>query len=61
MFTVIAFAAVALIVWNEPRRHRFDSEDPDVNLKQSRQDLRFISYLLVAVVIMLGVIADKLR
>jgi hypothetical protein len=61
MFTVIAFAAVGLIVWTEPRRQRFDSELPDENIKQTRQDLRLIAYSLFAVVVMLGVIADRVH
>jgi hypothetical protein len=61
MFTILAFAAVGLILWTEPRRQRFDSELPDENIKQTRQDLRLIAYSLFAVVVMLGVIADRVH
>lgn len=61
MFTIIAFATVGLILWTEPRRQRFDSEVADENIRHSRQDLRLIAYLLFAVVVMLGIIADRVH
>jgi hypothetical protein len=61
MFTIIPFAAVGVILWTEPRRQRFDSEVADENIKQTRQDLRLIVYLLFAVVVMLGIIADRVH
>jgi hypothetical protein len=61
MFTIIGFAAVALVGWSAARRQPSDSDDPDINAKQTRQDLRFIAYLLCAVVVMLGVVADRIH
>jgi hypothetical protein len=40
---------------------RTDSNEATTNIKHSRQDLRLIAYLLGGVLIMLGVIADKLH
>jgi hypothetical protein len=67
MFTVIAFFAGALIGWgairlNDKDRATYDRLD-DVEatralLLHSRQEMKLIAYLLFAILIMLGVIAD---
>ncbi len=61
MFTVGAFLVLCLIAWRVDRRQYADSDDSQENIKHSRQDLRLIAYLLFAVVILLGIIADRLH
>ena len=69
MFTAIACLAGALIVWgagraNDKDRPNYDRLD-DVEaarllLLHTRQDMKLIAYVLFAILIMLGVIADRL-
>jgi len=69
MFTAIACLAGALIVWgagrlNDKDRPIYDRLD-DVEaarllLLHTRQDMKLIAYVLFAILIMLGVIADRL-
>jgi hypothetical protein len=61
MFTMIAFFVIAGIAFFADRQHKHDSSDLDINVKQVRQDLRLIAYELAAVLVMLGVIADKIH
>jgi len=60
LFTVIAFFAVggiALFAWLQ----HFSPDNKEINAKQIRHELRVIVYLLAGVVILLGVIADKIQ
>ena len=69
MFTAIACLAGALIVWgvgraNNKDRPTYDRLD-DVEaarllLLHTRQDMKLIAYVLFAILVMLGVIADRL-
>jgi len=69
MFTAIACLAGALIVWgvgrlNDKDRPTYDRLD-DVEaarllLLHTRQDMKLIAYVLFAILVMLGVIADRL-
>jgi hypothetical protein len=43
------------------RRQRFSSDNVQINAEYVRQELRVIAYLLAGVVILLGVIADKIQ
>lgn len=61
LFTVITILATGAMAWFSDRQQRFDDEDQSINAKHARQELRMIVYLLVAIFIMLGVIADRLR
>src|SRR5215475_10918582 len=67
MFTVIAFFAGALMGWaatriNDKDRATYDRLDnvevTRALLLHSRQEMKLIAYLLFAILIMLGVIAD---
>ena len=66
MFTIGAFFGVALIAWLVKRnndRDAYDSSRDDgmwLLLLHVRQDLRLIAFLLGGVIIMLGIIADRL-
>lgn len=61
MFTVAAFLGVALIAWVVTRRQYADTDDVGENIKFTRQDLRLVAYLLFAILIALGVIADRIH
>jgi divalent metal cation (Fe/Co/Zn/Cd) transporter len=61
MFTTIAFFAVALLALFADRQHRHDSDAVEANAKHARQELRMIVYLLAAILLALGVIADRLH
>jgi hypothetical protein len=62
MFTLLAFGTLAGAGWVAARRQRFDNVDnQDVNILQSRQDLRLIAYLLAAILVALGIIADRIH
>lgn len=60
MFTVGAFLAVAAISWYVSREQRSDPHEAAVNIRHARQDLRLITYTLFAILIVLGVIADRI-
>ena len=69
MFAAIACLVGALIVWgvgraNDKDRATYDGLD-DVEaarllLLHTRQDMKLIAYVLFAILVMLGVIADRL-
>jgi hypothetical protein len=61
LFTIIAFFAVAGVALFANRRQRFNTDNVQINAKYMRQELRVIAYLLAGVVILLGVIADKIQ
>jgi hypothetical protein len=64
LFTIIAFVFVAvgaLVYFADERQHRLEeTDDSQTNTKQVRE-LMMMTYLLVAILIMLGDIADRLR
>lgn len=58
----LAMITVGVVAWAAQRQHQ--SDDPvklHVNIMQSRQDLRLIAYLLMAILVALGVIADRIH
>ncbi len=68
MFTAGAFLGVAVIVWlagraNNQDRPDYDRAAPDnyLLILHVRQDLKLISFLLFGVIVMLGVIADRVH
>jgi hypothetical protein len=61
LFTIIAFFAVAGVALFANRRKNFSTDNVQINAKYMRQELRVIAYLLAGVVILLGVIADKIQ
>jgi heme A synthase len=58
MFTTIDFIGAAALAWLSSRGDFNDPRDPDTLALHTRQDLRLISYLLMGVIIMLGIVAD---
>ena len=61
MFTFGAFAAVVVIGWYVSRDQDRDPHDTATNIRHSRQDLRLIAYILFAILIALGIIADRIH
>jgi hypothetical protein len=61
MFTLIAIGILLVVFVVVERRQKRDTEEKDLNILHARQDLRLIAYLLFGVVIMLGLIADRIH
>jgi hypothetical protein len=67
MFTVIALFAIAILGWLAQRENkkeheriaRFSDEEMRQSICLGRQDIRLIAYVLAAILVMLGIIADK--
>ena len=59
--TAAAFLTAILITFISYRQQNSDSNDTDINTKHSRQDLRLIAYFLFAILITLGIIADRIH
>jgi hypothetical protein len=60
-FTTMGFFAVAAIGWYANRDQWRDSDEVPINVKHSRQDLRLVAYILFGILVMLGVIADRIH
>jgi hypothetical protein len=70
MFTGVAILIGCLLVWyagrsNEKNRPQYDNLPPEDQLwlvtLHARQDLKLIAFLLLGIMVMLGIIADKLK
>jgi hypothetical protein len=67
MFTVGAFCAVALFGWwalqgtKKERESVSERDVVDQGIMFIRQDVQLIAFLLAGILIMLGIIADKLK
>jgi hypothetical protein len=61
VFTILAIACLVAVFVVIERRQDRDTDDMTTNTKHSRQDLRLIAYLLCVVVLLLGVIADRIH
>jgi hypothetical protein len=70
MFTALAVALLLGILFNVDRYHAIDrkrvpEQVSDAEVRQSilhaRQDLKLIAFLLAAILVMLGVIADRVQ
>jgi archaellum biogenesis protein FlaJ (TadC family) len=60
-FTAIAFVGMMLVTRVAVKDNYRDSNEMETNVKHSRQDLRLIAYLLAAILVMLGIIADRIH
>jgi hypothetical protein len=60
LFTVIAFFVVGGVALFA-NRQQLSADDIEINTKQIRQELRVIAYLLAGIVILLGIIADRIH
>ena len=61
MFTVLAIVGGTIIAWRTSRLQESDESDAPTSIRHTRQDLRLIAFLLFAILIMLGVIADRIH
>lgn len=61
LFTVIALFAVAGVALFANRQQHFDTDDVPINAKQIRHELRTVAYLLAGIMILLGIIADRIH
>ena len=70
MFTVGALVLATAIAWlanryNEQDRSTYDRSLPDdriwILVLHARQDLKLIAFLLFGVIVMLGIVADRIR
>jgi hypothetical protein len=61
MFTILAFLVLVAIFLFIERRQRYDVDKMETNLLHARQDLRLIAYVLMAILLMLGIVADKIH
>ena len=69
MLTTIAFFAIAGLAWLARRSSNkenawiasFSDEQVRQNICFARQDLRLATYMLAAILVMLGIIADRIH
>lgn len=68
MFTAGAFVLIALIAWyvsraNETDRAVYDERPDDLRVLalHTRQDIKLVAFLLGGIIVMLGIIADKIK
>lgn len=61
MFTVLAFIGITLIAWKVSRKQDDDTDNLEINTMQVRQDMRLVAYLLAGILVMLGVISDRIH
>ncbi len=61
LFTVIALFAVGGVALFANRQQHLSTDDIRINARQIRQELRVVAYLLAGIVILLGVIADRIQ
>jgi hypothetical protein len=60
-FTLIGIVLVVILEFFSNRVHRKDIGTTDDYIEQTRQDIRTMMWLLAAVVVMLGIIADRIH
>jgi len=60
-FTLLGIVAVVILEFFSNREHRKDICTTDDYIGQTRQDVRTVMWLLAAVVVMLGIIADRIH
>ena len=61
MFTLIGIGLVVLVAFLSHREQGKDSGTADDYVRYTRQDIRAAMWLLAAVVVMLGIIADRIH
>lgn len=70
MFTIIACLAVSALAWYAHHREAKERSVPDPKIDEDfvrqrvayiREDIRLVAYLLMAIFVMLGVVADRLH
>lgn len=68
MFTTSAFFMVGVLSWYAGRMNAQDRRDATLandgiqsTVSQTRQDIKLIAFLLAGVIVMLGIIADRIH
>jgi len=61
LFTMIGVGLVVLLAFLANREQNKDSGSTDDNIRYTRQDIRMVVWLLGAVVVMLGIVADRIH
>ena len=70
MFSVGAFAAIALVAWYSHRQERGERAVTPAMVEDDylrerilfiREDIRLVAYLLMAILVMLGILADRIH
>jgi hypothetical protein len=61
MFTAIGCGILVLVGFLANREQSKDSGSTDDYIRYTRQDIRMVVWLLGAVVVMLGIIADRIH
>jgi hypothetical protein len=61
VFTLIGIGIIVLVAFLASREQSKDSGVTDDYIKYTRQDTRLAVWLLAAVVVMLGIIADRIQ
>ncbi|APO52638.1 hypothetical protein ACVIWV_002775 [Bradyrhizobium diazoefficiens] len=61
MFTLIGIGMIVVVVFLANREQRKDTGGTDDYIRHTRQDIRGVMWLLAAVVVMLGIIADRIH
>jgi hypothetical protein len=61
VFTLIGIGMIVVVGFVADREQRKDSGGTDDNIRHTRQDTRAVVWLLAAVVVMLGIIADRVH
>ena len=61
MFTAIGFGILVVVGFLSNREQSKDSGSTDDYIRYTRQDIRLVVWLLSAVVVMLGIIADRIQ
>jgi len=60
VFTFLSFCLCGFLVWGASRRNDEDAQDLPTLARHSRQDLRLIAFLLSGIIVMLGIVADRI-
>jgi hypothetical protein len=61
MFTFLGIGLVGLVAFLSNREQSKDMGTTDDYIRHTRQDIRAVMWLLAAVVIMLGIVADRIQ
>ena len=60
LFTMIGIGLIVLLAFLAKREQNKDTGSTDDNIRYTRQDVRMVVWLLGAVVVMLGIVADRI-
>lgn len=61
MYTGLSVLGVVVAGLLVMQANKKDSEHTDEHIRHTRQDIRLVSYLLCAILLMLGIIADRMH